>query len=194
MSSLSETLVRYNSVQSGTWAYHTLCTVLFIFHYIRYGLKYVCSWKFLCWNPDSPCDAIRKSGLGWYLGSDDGALLSGVGALIRKTRVSLCFLSLCHLQDTERNWLAASREAASPQTLDILVSWCWASQTLELGTVTVCCLSHLVNGILLQQCKQTKKTYYHYLLDIWLPQPPGIQNRRSFYLKISSKFRIVSGF
>lgn len=59
-------------------------------------------------------------------------------------------------ENTVRGQPSTSQETDSHQELILLASWYWTSQALDLWETNLCCLSHLVYGILLQQLKLTK--------------------------------------
>lgn len=49
--------------------------------------------KFVCWNPNSQCDSMGKWSLWEIIKSEQGALMSGIRAVIRRD-MRACFLSL----------------------------------------------------------------------------------------------------
>ena len=91
-------------------------------------------------KPSSQCDGLQKWGLwevkswGWSLHEWDQCPY--------KKRLKKDGFSLPS---------SANQEESSHQTSDLLAPWSWISQPPELWEISVCCLSHSVYGIPLEQ-------------------------------------------
>lgn len=68
-----------------------------------------------------------------------------------------------------RRELFKSQEEDSYQEPNLHVPWSWSSQLSKLGEVNVCCLGHLIYGILLQQPELRQFSFLFYSPNQMLP-------------------------
>ena len=106
--------------------------------------------KFICWNPNTQCDGIRRWGLWGWLGHEVGAFMNGLSALIKQTPRSSLAPSTC--EDTERTLQPGKRALTRPcRHPDLRLP---ASRAVNNKLLLF--LSHPICGILLEQPIQTQ--------------------------------------